>query len=76
MSIVQKLTERGIARPPRFLPASTLPVAPDEAKVKQLLLNCLEEYYGKLDDCVVNPDATTTALREVAEVLSRYQGVL
>lgn len=56
--------------------SSTLPVAPDEAKVKQLLLNCLEEHYGKLEDCVVNPDAATTALREVAEVLNRYQRLL
>ena len=55
---------------------STLPYAPDEAKVKQLLLNCLEEHYGKLDDCVVNPDAAEAALREVADVLNRYQRLL
>jgi uncharacterized protein len=56
--------------------SSKLPYAPDEPKVKQLLLNCLEEHYGNLEKCVVNPDAAVTALREVANVLEKYQGLL
>jgi hypothetical protein len=53
-----------------------LPHTPDEPKVKALLLNCLEEHYGNLESCVVNPDAAVTALREVADVLARYQKLL
>ena len=55
---------------------SKLPYGPDEEKVKQLLLNCLEEHYGNLEKCIVNPDAAVTALREVASVLEKYQGLL
>ena len=55
---------------------SKLPYGPDEEKVKQLLLNCLEEHYGNLEKSIVNPDAAVTALREVASVLEKYQGLL
>lgn len=55
---------------------SKLPAVPDEGRIKELLLNCLEEHYGKLDGCVVRVDAASTALREIQSVLERYQGVL
>jgi hypothetical protein len=55
---------------------STLPVGPDEAQVKQLLLCCLEEHYGSLEKCVVNPDEAVQALREVAAVLERHRRLL
>ena len=55
---------------------SPLPAGPDEAKVKRLLLHCLEEHYGSLEKCVVNPDAAVTALREVAAVFDRYRGLM
>ena len=47
-----------------------------EPAIKQLLLNCLEEHYGSLEKCIVNPDAATTALREVAAVLEKYRGIV
>ncbi len=56
--------------------ASKLPAGPDEAKIKALLLNCLEEHYGNLETCVVNPDAAVAALREVASVIERNRGLL
>ena len=31
---------------------SNLPAKPREAEIKTLLLNCLEEHYGTLDDCI------------------------
>ncbi len=31
---------------------SKLPYSPDEAKIKTLLLSCLEEHYGNLDECI------------------------
>ena len=36
--------------------ASDLPNAPEEAKIRQLLMNCLEQHYGSLSDCVIQPD--------------------
>jgi predicted nucleotidyltransferase len=55
---------------------STLPVGPDEARVKRLLLHCLEEHYGSLDKCVADPDEAVAALREVAEVIERHRRLL
>lgn len=45
-------------------------------KIKNLLFQCLEEHYGSLDKCVVNPDAAVMALREVGDVLSKYRTLL
>jgi predicted nucleotidyltransferase len=55
---------------------SKLPWGPDEPRVKQLLLDCLEEHYGSLEKCVVNPDAAVAALREVAAVIDRHRDLL
>ncbi len=55
---------------------STLPHAPDESKIKELLLHCLEEHYGSLAQCIVNPDAAVVALREVVAVLDKYRQLL
>ena len=52
---------------------STLPYGPDEPAIKRLLLSCLEEHYGSLDKCVVDPDAAVTALREISAVLERHR---
>ena len=35
---------------------SKLRATPDEPKIRSLLVNCLEEHYGSLEDCLVNPD--------------------
>jgi hypothetical protein len=53
--------------------SSKLPWAADEAAIKTLLLQCLEEHYGDLSSCIVNPDAATTALREIAAVLKKHE---
>jgi len=50
---------------------STLPYKPDEKKIQQLLLECLEHYYGDLSSCVVDQDQAISALREIDEVLLR-----
>lgn len=50
---------------------STLPHRPDEPKIKELLLNCLEEHYGSIDDAVVTEDAAVKALRQIREILDR-----
>lgn len=56
--------------------SSKLQHKPDERAIKQLLLHCLEEHYGSLDGCIVNPDEAVTALREVNAVLDKYRSLL
>lgn len=51
--------------------SSTLQYSPDEALIKQLLLNCLEEHYGTLEGAFVNPDAANVALREIQKILDK-----
>jgi len=55
---------------------STLPDKPDEEKIKELLLQCLEHHYGSLDACVVREDQAVRALREISDVLERNRNVL
>lgn len=51
---------------------SKLPHSPDEDKIKTLLVNCLEEHYGSLANCITMPDAPKLALQEIQAVLDRY----
>ena len=55
---------------------SELPATPDEAKIKALLLNCLEEHYGTLEGSVVQPDRAVAALRAVQSELERVRDLL
>ena len=55
---------------------SKLPAAADEAKLKDLLMRCLEEHYGSLDACVVDPDRAVVALRAVQAELDRVRDLL
>ena len=55
---------------------SKLPHGPDESKIKQLLMECLEEHYGNLSDAVVVPDQAVTVLREIQQVMERHQSLL
>jgi len=55
---------------------SKLPWGPDEPKIKQLLLDCLEHHYGTLENCIVQPDRFVQALREIAEVIDKHKEAL
>jgi uncharacterized protein len=44
---------------------STLPYKPDEPKIKQLLLECLEIHYGSLEKAVANPSQERDLLRQI-----------
>lgn len=57
----------------RLYEASTLRYAPDEAAIRTLLLECLEDHYGNLDQAVVNPDAATVAIQQIGEIVQRYE---
>jgi predicted nucleotidyltransferase len=51
---------------------STLPWGPDEEKIKQLLLNCLEQHYGSLEKCIVIEGKETMALKEIKGIMDKY----
>jgi hypothetical protein len=49
--------------------SSKLQHAPDEAKIKQLLVECLEEHYGSLEGAFINPDVAVVALQDIQDIL-------
>jgi len=55
---------------------SKLQHSPDEPRIKQLLIDCLEQHYGSLKDAVVNVDQAVLALREINEVILKNQRLL
>jgi len=55
---------------------SKLPYGPDEKAIKRLLLSCLEEHWGSIDNCVVTDDLPVSALREIADVIDRNRRLL
>jgi predicted nucleotidyltransferase len=60
----------------RAYAASSLPAGPDETRIKVLLLNCLEEHYGTLAGCVVEPDRAVAALRALQAELGKVRDLL
>jgi predicted nucleotidyltransferase len=48
---------------------SKLQHSPDEEKIKQLLLNCLEHHYGSLDKAIIVPDKYKNALNQIKEIV-------
>lgn len=52
---------------------STLQHSPKEGSIKQLLLDCLEEHFGSLDKCIVNPSKATQALSDIQKIVEKYQ---
>ena len=52
---------------------SKLQQKPDEEKIKQLLLNCLEEYWGDLGDCIQLPNSTELIINELEEIVNKYR---
>lgn len=50
---------------------STLRYRPDQKRIKQLLLDCLEHHYGSLENCVSNVNKYIQAVTDIREVLSR-----
>ena len=60
----------------RLYSESTLRPVPDEEGIKVLLMQCLEEHYGSLKGCVVDPDQTVIALRNIQAELDRVRDLL
>jgi predicted nucleotidyltransferase len=51
----------------------TLPHSPDEAKIKELLLNCLEQHYGNLDRVIARDHSAAQLVRELDDILIRFR---
>lgn len=51
---------------------SQLQVKPNENKIKQILLSCLEEHYGDLSSAVVNVNAADEALAKIKEIVNKF----
>ena len=51
---------------------SQLPHSPDEAAVKTLLINCMEQHYGDLSTAVSRNVNVDSMVREIRSVLDRY----
>ncbi len=56
--------------------SSKLRHSPDEDSIKSLLLQCLEQHYGSLENCVVDEMAAIGAIRDISDRVSRYQWML
>lgn len=56
--------------------SSTLRHSPDEEKIKQLLLHCLEMHYGSLEKCIANQNQPIVALKEIQEILNKNRNLL
>ncbi len=60
----------------RVYAESTLAATPDEPRIKALLLSALEEHYGTLEGCIVDPDRAVAALRNIQAELERVKDLL
>jgi len=52
---------------------SSLQYKPDEQKIKQLLLNCLEQYYGSIDNCIKTESDGSMIINELKELIHKYE---
>ena len=50
---------------------SSLPAVANEAAIKQLLLQCLEQHYGSLHECVAKLGSAENALLEIEKIINR-----
>ena len=50
---------------------SKLPWGPNEEKIKQLLLACLEHHYGDLSSCVIETNDAVATLKEIDKILQK-----
>ncbi len=48
-----------------------LPDAPDEGRIKQLLLDCLEHHYGKLTGIIEKPNELLNAIKDIEQICQK-----
>jgi predicted nucleotidyltransferase len=52
--------------------SSTLPHSPDEAALKEILMNCLEMHFGSIQDAVRREPSVERLIRDMQDVLARH----
>ena len=52
-----------------------LPYCPNEFRIKQILLDCLEMHYGTLDKVIVRPTKIDSILDDLQLLVSKYKKV-
>jgi uncharacterized protein len=52
---------------------SKLRHSPDEPKIKQLLIDCLEMHFGNLGSAIVIPNQTENIIRDLEELIFKYK---
>lgn len=52
---------------------SKLREKPNEAKLKSILMDCLEAHYGSLEKAVVRQDESQVALRDIEQIILKYR---
>jgi len=50
---------------------SSLPYSPDSIKIKTLLLNCLEEFYGDISNCIAVKDKYSQAIKDISKIIGK-----
>jgi len=50
-----------------------VPAAPDEGKIKKLLLSCLEHHYGDLSSAIIEPGIADQTISEIRELVIKYE---
>lgn len=55
---------------------SKMPHSPDEAAIKQLLVNCLEDHYGNLSDCISLPTDLVGVLRNIRDEIQKVDRLI
>lgn len=53
--------------------SSTLKYKSDEAAIKELLLNCLEQHYGSLSNVIEKPKAVNQLVSDIEAILDKYR---
>jgi len=51
---------------------SSLQYSPDENEIKKLLLDCLEEYYGSLDQCIIESDGSLKVIEKISTIIETF----
>jgi predicted nucleotidyltransferase len=55
---------------------SKLRAVPDQEAIRRLLYNCLEDHFGTLENCVVDPNRAVAALRSIQVELDKVRDIL
>jgi len=48
-----------------------LPLEPNREEIKNLLLHCLEQHFGSLENCVESTDKNLRALKEIRDIVNK-----